>query len=113
MAQHQRAAVNCIAGPARNTCQSDPHCGPKAVGKKNREIEALRSAVEGMDESAVKIYVTPAVGHELFKAGTLTSKVPQFELLASGNPEPPSTAVSPVYQITVDAGLRREKETVL
>jgi hypothetical protein len=31
----------------------------------------------------------------------LTDKVPQFRLLASGNPRPETTAVSPLYQITV------------
>jgi hypothetical protein len=36
----------------------------------------------------------------LFKIGTLTDKVGQFHLLASGNPRPETTAVSPLYQIT-------------
>ena len=49
-----------------------------------------------------KITVTPDVGHELFKLGMLTDKVPQFHLLATGNPRPETTAVSPLYQITVD-----------
>ena len=44
--------------------------------------------------------MTPDVGHELFKFGTLTDKVPQFHLLANGNPRPETTAVSPLYQIT-------------
>ena len=67
----------------------------------------MRLSVEGMSETAEKSEGTPEVGHELFKLGTLTSKVPQFHLLAAGNPEPPSLLVSPLYQITVDAGLRR------
>ena len=52
--------------------------------------------------------MTPPVGHELFKIGTLTDKVPQFHLLASGNPRPETVRVSPLYQITVDADLRAE-----
>ena len=48
------------------------------------------------------------MGHELFKIGTLTDKVPQFHLLAAGNPEPETFRISPLYQITVDADLRRE-----
>jgi len=44
----------------------------------------------------------------LFKIGTLTDKVPQFHLLAAGNPRPDTLRVSPLYQITVDAKLERE-----
>jgi len=44
----------------------------------------------------------------LFKLGTLTDKVPQFHLLAQGNPKPESFAISPLYQITIDEGLKRE-----
>jgi NADH-quinone oxidoreductase subunit G len=69
--------------------------------------DGLRLGVEGMSETAAKIMGTPDVGHELFKPGTLTSKVPQFPLLAAGNPEPPSLAISPLYQITIDTSLRR------
>jgi anaerobic selenocysteine-containing dehydrogenase len=68
----------------------------------------LRGAVELMDESGEKITGTPAVGHELFKLGTLTGKVPQFHLLAAGNPKPESVLISPLYQITLDPSLRRE-----
>jgi hypothetical protein len=34
--------------------------------------------------------------------------VPQFHLLAAGNPRPETFAISPLYQITVDANLRAE-----
>ena len=70
--------------------------------------DGLRLGVEGMNETAAKITGTPEVGHELFKPGTLTGKVPQFPLLAAGNPEPPSLAISPLYQITIDSSLRPE-----
>ncbi len=72
-----------------------------------KEAEGLRLGVEGMSEATEKTYGTPEVGHELFKPGTLTGKVPQFPLLAAGNPEPPSVAISPLYQITIDDSLRR------
>ena len=71
------------------------------------ELESIRARVEALGESAEKIMGTPEVGHELFKPGTLTGKTPQFHLLAAGNPEPPTVAISPLYQITVDASLRR------
>jgi predicted molibdopterin-dependent oxidoreductase YjgC len=72
------------------------------------ELTVLRDAVEALPESGEKISVTPQVGHELFKIGTLTDKVPQFHLLAAGNPRPETVRVSPLYQITVDADLRAE-----
>ena len=72
-----------------------------------KEAEGLRLGVEGMSEEAEKMRGTPEVGHELFKPGTLTGKVPQFPLLAAGNPEPPTVLISPLYQITLDENLRR------
>ena len=72
------------------------------------ELKILRQRVEAMPGSGEKLSGTPKVGHELFKIGTLTDKVPQFHLLASGNPRPETVRVSPLYQITVDADLRSE-----
>ena len=73
----------------------------------SRLIEGVRLSVMSMSETPEKITGTPEVGHELFRTGTLTGKTPQFHLLEAGNPEPPSVAISPLYQITLDAGLRR------
>jgi NADH-quinone oxidoreductase subunit G len=72
-------------------------------------IESLRARVEAFADSGEKDHAIRKVGHKLFQIGTLTDKVPQFHLLASGNPRPDTTRVSPLYQITVDG---REKETV-
>src|SRR5438046_736322 len=72
------------------------------------EIAAIRSAVEGLSNDGEKSGDTPPMGHQLFKLGTLTNKVPQFHLLAAGNPKPESFAISPLYQITIDEGLKRE-----
>lgn len=71
------------------------------------ELEGLRVTVESMSAQGEKISETPPVGHELFKPGTLTGKVPQFNLLAAGNPKPESVLTSPLYQITLDARLTR------
>jgi len=72
------------------------------------ELMTLREAVQALPGTGDKLSVTPQVGHELFKIGTLTDKVPQFHLLAAGNPRPETVRVSPLYQITVDADLRDE-----
>jgi hypothetical protein len=71
-------------------------------------VESLRDRVQAMTGSGKKSFATPDVGHELFKIGTLTDKVPQFHLLAGGNPRPESFLISPLYQITIDSDLRRE-----
>jgi NADH-quinone oxidoreductase subunit G len=72
------------------------------------ELGDLRNAVEALTYDGDKVGETPAVGHELFKLGTLTEKVPQFHLLAAGNPKPETFRISPLYQITIDEGLKRE-----
>jgi anaerobic selenocysteine-containing dehydrogenase len=72
----------------------------------SNEMEAIRRAVHDMNESVDKIHGTPLVGHELFKLGTLADKVPQFHLLAAGNPKPETFRISPLYQITIDEKLR-------
>jgi predicted molibdopterin-dependent oxidoreductase YjgC len=71
-----------------------------SVSESNLEA-ALRSRVEELTSSGEKINVTPDVGTELFRLGGLTEKVPQFRMLASGNPRPEITAASPLYQITI------------
>ena len=70
------------------------------------ELATLRRAVEDMDESLEKEELTPPVGHELFKLGTLTEKVQQFHLLSAGNPKPETFRISPLYQITIDEKLQ-------
>ena len=72
------------------------------------DLKSVREHVEALADSGEKLTSTPKVGHELFKIGTLTDKVPQFHLLADGNPRPETTRVSPLYQITVDARLHKE-----
>ncbi|HEX6729960.1 MAG TPA: molybdopterin-dependent oxidoreductase, partial [Pyrinomonadaceae bacterium] len=90
--------------------ESQPVQAKHEVGEKDVSSAAtiLRQEVESLTGEGEKIVGTPDVGHELFKIGTLTDKVPQFHLLASGNPRPDSFLISPLYQITVDAKLREE-----
>ncbi|HLE62342.1 MAG TPA: molybdopterin-dependent oxidoreductase, partial [Pyrinomonadaceae bacterium] len=68
----------------------------------------IRSNLEALEHTGKKIMETPEVGHELFRIGTLTDKVPQFHLLAGGNPRPETVRISPLYQLTIDASLRQE-----
>ncbi len=63
------------------------------------DIDAIRNRIEALPDTGEKINLTPDVGTELFRLGMLTDKVAQFHLLASGNPRPETTAVSPLYQI--------------
>jgi len=72
------------------------------------EVDGIRRAVAELSDDGAKVGETPLVGHELFGLGTLTEKVPQFHLLAAGNPTPASFAISPLYQITIDDNLKRE-----
>lgn len=76
------------------------------------EIEVIRRTVKELSDDGEKIGETPRVGHELFRLGTLTDKVPQFHLLAAGNPPPPTFAISPLYQITIDETLKRDRVAV-
>jgi len=76
------------------------------------ELNEIKLAVERLPESGSMITATPEVGHELFKIGTLTDRVPQFHLLAAGNPRPETFSVSPLYQITIDADVRRRAAVV-
>ncbi|MDX6529918.1 MAG: NADH-quinone oxidoreductase subunit [Blastocatellia bacterium] len=71
-------------------------------------IEEIRRAIETLSDDGEKSSETPPVGHELFRLGTLTDKVPQFHLLAAGNPKPETFRISPLYQITIDESLKRE-----
>jgi anaerobic selenocysteine-containing dehydrogenase len=76
------------------------------------ELNAIRQAVESLPDQGERSQATPAVGHELFKPGTLISKTPQIQLLAAGNPEPESFLISPLYQITIDESLKPETVVV-
>ncbi|MGH9943209.1 MAG: molybdopterin-dependent oxidoreductase [Pyrinomonadaceae bacterium] len=79
--------------------------GQRDVSAHMRELQQRVTALAGTGEKQMQ---TPPVGHELFKPGTLTAKTPQFPLLYSGNPKPPTVLISPLYQITVATTRRRE-----
>lgn len=95
--------------------ESKPVSVKHAIAPKHdlaNEIATIRRTVEGLSDDGEKSGGTPSVGHELFKLGALTDKVPQFHLLAAGNPKPETFAISPLYQITIDETLKREPAVV-
>jgi NADH-quinone oxidoreductase subunit G len=79
---------------------------PVSLEPVSDQLKALSERVQALPDTGDKDQSSVKVGHELFKIGTLTDKVPQFHLLASGNPRPETTRVSPLYQITVDGSLK-------
>ncbi len=69
----------------------------------SKELDALKSNVEKLADTAEKITKTPKVGHKLHRLTTMTSKTAQFHLLANGNPKPENLLVSPLVQFNADA----------
>ena len=51
----------------------------------------------------------PRIGHKLHRLTTMTSKTPQFHLLANGNPKPENLLVSPLVQIDPMGKIRTEE----
>lgn len=74
-------------------------------------IAALRERVSAFPDEAQKITEEPRVGHKLHQLTTLTSKTPQFHLLANGNPKPKSLFVSPLKQFNPDGSPKQEEES--
>ncbi|MDM7920808.1 MAG: molybdopterin-dependent oxidoreductase [Pyrinomonadaceae bacterium] len=70
-------------------------------------VEAL-SASATSSEPAAKIEETPRIGHKLHRLTTMTSKTPQFHLLAHGNPKPENLLVSPLVQFELDGTPKAE-----
>ncbi|MBS1792873.1 MAG: molybdopterin-dependent oxidoreductase [Acidobacteria bacterium] len=75
----------------------------------SKEMDALKASVDKLPDAAEKITETPRVGHKLHRLTTLTSRTPQFHLLAHGNPKPENLLLSPLVQFNPD-GTPREAE---
>jgi anaerobic selenocysteine-containing dehydrogenase len=73
----------------------------KAKTDVSLHAKALKDAVEKMSPGE-KNNLTPKVGHKLHRLTTMTSKTPQFHLLAHGNPKPENLLVSPLEQFELD-----------
>ena len=74
----------------------------------------LAGVVEGMKkhldelQPAEKISEVKHIGHKLHRLTTMTSKTPQFHLLAQGNPKPESLLVSPLAQFGLNGDGEKE-----
>jgi hypothetical protein len=66
------------------------------------EMNVLRKRLETLPVEGSKNTETPRVGHKLHRLTTMTSKTPQFHLLAHGNPKPENLLVSPLVQFDLD-----------
>lgn len=71
-------------------------------GKAAGALDVLRQRIGSLPETGDKNTVTPKVGHKLHRLTTMTSKTPQFHLLAHGNPKPENLLVSPLQQFDLD-----------
>lgn len=70
--------------------------------------KVLKERVDALADTAEKNMAVPRIGHKLHRLTTMTSKTPQFHLLAHGNPKPDNLLVSPLEQFNAD-GTRREE----
>lgn len=68
----------------------------------SNELKALAERVEALSDDENKNNETPKIGHKLHRLTTMTSKNPQFHLLANGNPKPENLHVSPLKQFDID-----------
>jgi NADH-quinone oxidoreductase subunit G len=74
-------------------------------------IEALKTEIDAVPP-AHRITAAPRIGHKLHRLTTMTSKTPQFHLLANGNPKPENLLVSPLVQINADGTAREQANAV-
>jgi NADH-quinone oxidoreductase subunit G len=65
-------------------------------------LNLLRTRSESIPNEGQKDTSLPRIGHKLHRLTTMTSKTPQFHLLAHGNPKPENLLVSPLVQFTPD-----------
>ena len=73
-----------------------------------QHLNVLRKRLETMSDKGDKDLTLPRIGHKLHRLTTMTSKTPQFHLLAHGNPKPENLLVSPLVQFNPDGTPREE-----
>ena len=68
----------------------------------SESLAVLVKRLETISDAGEKDMTTPQIGHKLFRLTTMTSRTPQFHLLAHGNPKPENLLVSPLVQFGLD-----------
>jgi NADH-quinone oxidoreductase subunit G len=93
--------------------ESAPVQAKHAVADRNvsKFVDALKASAEKM-ENGEKNYQMPQIGHRLHRLTTMTSKTPQFHLLANGNPKPENLLVSPLAQFELDGTAKKDDEAM-
>lgn len=83
--------------------ESTPANADHEVAKRDisGRLDELKKAVDAA-EAGEKITETPRIGHKLHRLTTMTSKTPQFHLLAHGNPKPDNLLLAPLEQFELD-----------
>ncbi|MEP6946217.1 MAG: molybdopterin-dependent oxidoreductase [Acidobacteriota bacterium] len=74
----------------------------------SESVARLQKAVESFSDDGQINEVVPKVGHKLHRLTTMTSKTPQFHLLAHGNPKPSNLMVSPLVEFGPDGSPSEE-----
>jgi hypothetical protein len=75
-------------------------------------IDNLKRSVASLN-GGEKNYQMPQVGHKLHRLTTMTSKTPQFHLLANGNPKPENLLVAPLAQFELDGTQKKDDEAMV
>lgn len=74
-----------------------------------KSIDTLKASVANSPNDSQKNEDVPVVGHKLHRLTVLTSKTPQFHLLAHGNPKPDNLLVSPLAQFELNGNRKEER----
>ena len=80
-------------------------------GDVSANVEGLKRSLESHG-GGEKNHQMPQVGHKLHRLTTMTSKTPQFHLLANGNPKPENLLVAPLSQFELDGTPRKDEEAM-
>ena len=71
-------------------------------------LSSLQKRVEELADDSQKNFEAPVIGHKLHRLTTMTSKTPQFHLLANGNPKPENLLVAPLAQLELNGEAKHE-----
>src|SRR5690606_38370398 len=81
--------------------ESNPARANYAVNE-NAPAPDLNALVANIPDGGEKDETILPIGHKLFRLTTMTSKTPQFHLLAHGNPKPENLLLAPLEQFELD-----------